>query len=93
MAAANASIPVAAQRGGAATLDGVQYLPLCPRQPGPTAFDEALALRANDIGHLKGRPDHFLCFFRECWTVSGLDTFIVSSGLATACRCRRERCR
>jgi hypothetical protein len=65
MAAANASIPVAAQSGGAATLDGVQDLSLCPRQPGPTAFDEALALGANDIGHLEGRPDHFLCFFRE----------------------------
>ena len=65
MAAANASIPVAAERGGAATLDGVQYLDLCPRQPGLTAFDEAFALRANDIGHLEGGPGHFLCFLRE----------------------------
>jgi hypothetical protein len=77
----------------AATRDGVQHLPLCPRQPGPTAFDEALALGANDIGHLEGGPHHFLCLFREWWTISGPDTFRVSSGLATACRCRRERCK
>ncbi len=65
MAAANASVPVTAQSGGAATLDGVQHLPLCPGQPGPTAFDEALTLGANDIGHLEGGPNHFLCRFRE----------------------------
>jgi hypothetical protein len=61
MAAAKAAIPMAAQGGGAATLDGVQNLPLGPGQPGPTSFDEALTLGANDIGHLKGGPDHFLC--------------------------------
>ncbi len=58
IAAANASIAVAAQRGGAATLDGAQDLPLGPRQPGPTAFEQAFALGANDIGHLEGRPIH-----------------------------------
>jgi len=93
MAAANAAVPVTVQSGGAATLDGVQHFLLGPGQPGATAFDEALALGANDIGHLEGGPHHFLCLFRDWWTVSGLDTFIVSRGLATACRCRRERCK
>jgi hypothetical protein len=65
MAAANASVPVATQRSGAATLDGMQDFNLCPRQPGPAAFDEALALRANNIGHLQSGPNHFLCFLRE----------------------------
>ena len=59
MAAANASVPVTAQSGGAATLDGVQHFLLGPGQPGATAFDEALALGANDIGHLEGGPISF----------------------------------
>jgi hypothetical protein len=66
MAAAKAAITMAAQGGGAATRDRVQHLPLRPGQPGPSPCDEALTLGANDIGHLKGGPDHcFLCSLRE----------------------------
>ena len=65
MAIANTAIPVGAQSGGAATLDGMQHLPLGPGEPGPAALDEALALCAKDIGHLEGGPNHFLCSLRE----------------------------
>jgi hypothetical protein len=77
----------------AAMLDGAQHFQLLPGQSGPVALDEVLAVLSNDIGHLEGGPIHFLCFLRDRRTVSGLETFIVSSGLGTACRCRRERCR
>jgi hypothetical protein len=65
MTTANAAIPMAAQSGGAATLDGMQHLPLRPGQPGPAPFDEAFALGAKDIGHLEGGPNHFLSSLRE----------------------------
>ena len=65
MPAANAAITMAAQGGGATTRDGVQNLPLGPSHPGPGPCDEALTLGANDIGHLEGGPDHFLCSLRE----------------------------
>jgi hypothetical protein len=67
MTTAKAAIPVAAQSGGAATLDGIEHLPLGPSQPGPAPFDEAFALGANDIGHLEGGPNHFFLCRRREW--------------------------
>jgi hypothetical protein len=65
MTTANAAIPMAAQSSGAATRDGIEHFSLGPSQPGSAPFDEAFALDANDIGHLKGGPNHFLCSLRE----------------------------
>ena len=70
----------------AAMLDGAKDFQLLPGQPRLVALDEVLAVLSNDIGHLKGGPSHFFCFLRDRRTVSGLETFIVSSGLGTACR-------
>ena len=55
--------------------------------------DEAVAVLSDDVGHLEGWPVHGFCSFRERWMLSGLDTVIVSSGLATAVRCLCERWR
>src|ERR1035438_9375685 len=64
-----------------------------PRQPGSVLGDEAVAVLSDDVGHLEGWPVHGFCFFRERLMPSGLDTLIVSSGLATAVRCFWERWR
>src|SRR3954451_8412362 len=93
MAAPRATVQMAAERCRAAMLDSAQHLQLLPCQPGTVALDEVLTVLSNDIGHLEGGPIHFLCFLRDRRTVSGLETLMVSSGLGTACKCRRERCR
>ena len=93
MAASRTTIPMAAQRGRAATLDGVEHTQVQPRQPGPVLLDEAPLVLSDDIGHLERWPVHRLCNFRESFTLSGLETLIVSKGLATAVKCFRERCR
>jgi len=75
------AIQVATERRRAAVLDGDQHAELQPRQPGPVLCDEAVAMRADDIGHLEKWPCHFLCSFRERRIESGLKTSMVSSGL------------
>src|SRR5258708_26551153 len=81
IAALATAIQVATERCRAAVLDGDQHADLQPRQPEPVLFDEAVAMRADDIGHLKQWPCHFLSSFRERRIESGLDTSMVSSGL------------
>ena len=88
MATAITTVPVSAQGSGAAALDGAQYFQMRPPQPGSVVLDEALALRADDVGHLEGGPAHFLCSFRERFTWSGLDNSTLSSGVPAACRWR-----
>jgi hypothetical protein len=56
---------MATERRGAATLDSAQHFQLLPRQPGPVALDEVLAVWSDDIGHLEGGPSHFFCNFRD----------------------------
>src|SRR5216683_1176367 len=91
--ASGTAIEMAAQRGRAAVLDGVEHPPVVPRQPGTVLLDEAARVLSNDIGHLEGWPVHRFCNFRESLMLSGLETSIVSRGLATAVKCFRERCR
>jgi len=50
------------------------------------------ALQAGDELAAK-HSAHRFCNFRESLMLSGLETSIVSSGLATAVKCFRERCR
>jgi hypothetical protein len=57
------------------------------------SHDEAPLVLSDDIGHLERWPVHRWCNFRESFTLSGLETLIVSKGLATAVKCFRERCR
>ena len=53
MAALATAIQVAAERCRAAVLDGEQHAEMQPGQPGPVLLDEAVAMRADDIGHLE----------------------------------------
>lgn len=93
MTASGTAIEMAAERGGAAVLDGVEHAPVVPRKPGTVLLDEAVRVLSNDIGHLEGWPVHRCCNFRESLTLSGLETPIVSRGFATAVKCFRERCK
>src|SRR5215469_18370268 len=58
----------------------------------PVVIDEAFALSANCIGHLKRWPAHFFSSLRERGTRAALPISSEWSGLVTACRCLRERC-
>ena len=93
MIAAHAAIEMAAQRRGAAAREGAEYAPVLAGQPAPVRLDEAIAVLSDDISHLEGWPSHRFCLRRDRRAMSGLETDIVSSGLVTACRCRRDRCR
>ena len=67
-AALATTIQVATERCRAAVLDGEQDAEVKPRQPGSVLFDKAVAMRANDVGHLEGWRLHFLCSLRERFT-------------------------
>ena len=93
MSARGTAIEMPAQGGGSAVGDGAEHTQVLRRQPGAMGLDEACPVLANDVGHLKGWPGHRLCSRRDRRAVSGARIAIVSNGLTTAWRCRRERCR
>ena len=93
MVTARTPIEMATQCRRATARDGAEYAVVLRGQPGPVRLDEAIAVLSNDVGHLKGWPRHRFCSRRDRRAVSGPETGIVSNGFATACRCRRERCR
>jgi hypothetical protein len=53
-----AGIEVASERGGAAVLQGTEGLALLEIEAGSIPVEEALALHAEDVSHLHGRPSH-----------------------------------
>ena len=87
------AIAVPAERRGAALRDRPQDAPMLPADPGAMLFHEAIAMSADDVGHLEGWPRHRWRSRRVRRTVSDAETGIASSGLATACRCRCDKCR
>ena len=89
--ASRASVQMAAESLRAAVPDRPQHFQLRPCQMAFVPVDEAVASRANDVGHLERWPVHFLTRFRERFTWSGLERSTDSSGLLTDCRWRRER--
>ena len=93
MLTTHAAIEMAAQRRGAAAHEGAEHATVLAREPGPVCLDETIAVLSDDVGHLKGWPGHRVWSRRERRAVSGAETGIVSSGLVTACRCRRDKCR
>jgi hypothetical protein len=93
MAATRALIAMAAQCSGATVCDRPQHFAVQCVDPTPVVLDESIALSANDIGRLKRWPAHFFSSLRERCTRSRLEISNVSSGLGTACRCLRDRCR
>ena len=54
MTASGTAIQMAAQRGRATVLDGVEHTQVVPRKPGTVLLDEAVLVLADDIGHLEG---------------------------------------
>ena len=87
------AIAVPAERRRAALRDGPEDASMRPGHPGPVRLQDAIAMSAHDVGHLEGWPRHRLCNRRVRRTVSVPETGIASSGFATACRCRCDRCR
>jgi len=64
-----------------------------PMEPAEVAVDEAIALGANDIGHLEEGSSHFFLSLREGWISSTGGSCRLSRGLGTACKCLWDRCR
>ena len=93
MSAAQTLIAMTAERRRAATDDSVHHLAVLRGQMRSMPFREAAARSANDVGHLEGGPAHRFARLLECFTSLGVETSMASSGLATACRWRRDRCR
>src|ERR1017187_7300237 len=93
MPALGALVAMAAESGGAATRNGVQHFDMRPVQPASASFHEAGTAGANHVSHLNGWLVHFLARFTLPCTVAEEETGISSSGLATALRCLRDRCR
>src|SRR5215467_13369513 len=80
-----AVIAMAAERCGAAALDGAHDLQMKPCDVRPAAIEEVIAGCAEDVGHLEGGPVHL---------VSGSAVAVearVSKGLATVLRCRVDK--
>ena len=93
MSAAGASVAMTAERRRSATDDGVHHLAVLRGEMRSMLLDEAAAGYAEDVGHLKGGPAHRFARLLESLASAEVETVSDSSGLATACRCRRDRCR
>ena len=93
MAALAAAVQMTAERSSAAMLDGEKHTDMQPGQPGPALLYQAIAMRADDIGHLERWPCHLLWSLRERFTWSRPDSSALSSGVPAARRWRSERCR
>ena len=93
MSAAGASIAMAAKRSCAATDDGVHHLAVLGGEMRSMPFQKAVARGTQNVGQLKGGPAHPFTRLLECFTSPDVDTARASRGLATACKCRRDRCR
>ena len=93
MSAAGASIAMATERSRAATDDGVHHLAVLEGEMRSMPVEEAAAGSTQNVGHLKGGPAHPFTRLLECFASLVVETVSDSSGLATACRRRRDRCR
>lgn len=91
MAALATAIQMSAEHSRTAVLDGEEDTKVEPRQPGPVPFDEAVAVRANDLRHLERWLVHFLCSLRDRFTWSGLESSMLSRGVPAALMWRSER--
>ena len=93
MAAVDALIKMTAQCRGAAPEDGIEHLAVQPCKMRLVLLPESVAHCADDVGHLEGGPAHRFIFLLDRFSSLGLDTSIASSGLGSACRWRRDKCR
>ena len=86
IATARALIAMPTECRRAAASDGAQYFPMGPVEPAEVVLNEAIALGANDIGHLEEGPSHFFLSLRDRLTPSRSETSRASSGLGIARR-------
>src|SRR5262249_3986770 len=93
MAALATAVQMTAECGSAAMFDGEKHTDMQPGQPGPALLHQAVAMRADDIGHLERWACHLLWSLRDRFTWSRFDSSALSSGVPAARRCRSERCR
>ena len=63
MTAARTRVEMATQSCCAAVLDGAEHFQLLKAEARPVSVEKAVALCANEIGHLQGGPAHF-CLLR-----------------------------
>ena len=87
------AIAVPAERRRAALNERADYAPVVTGEPRPMRLAKRIAVSAHDVGHLEGWPRHRLWSRRVRRTVSIPETGMASSGFATACRCRWDKCR
>ena len=87
-------IDMTAQRSRATALNGPKSFELLKTKARAIPLQKAIALCTQNVGHLQGGPSHS-CFFRLKLrlTLSVPARVRPSSGLLTACKCRRDRCR
>jgi len=52
-------VAMSTQCRGTAACDGLEHFAMAPVNPAATVLDKAIALRANDVGHLEWWPVHF----------------------------------
>src|SRR5262245_30979772 len=89
LTALGAAITVAAERSGAAALDGAHDLMLRPGDAGTAALEEPVGEGAKDISHLESRPVHEAAgSFPVCPARSN-----ICSGLGADFNFRVDRCR
>ena len=82
-----------AERRCAATDDGVHHLAVLRGEMRSMLLDEAAAGYTEDVGHLEGGPVHRFARLLESVAWAEVETVSDSTGLGTASRCRRDRCR
>jgi hypothetical protein len=93
MAAAHTLITMTAQRRSSTADDGIEHLAMLPCKMRSVVLPKSVPCCMDDVGHLKGGPVHRFFFSLERFTPLGPETSMVSSGLGTACRWRRDKCR
>jgi hypothetical protein len=85
---------MAAQGCSATALNGPKGFELLKVEARSIPVQEAIAVRAQDVGHLEGGPSHSLFLRLKLQLMfSVLESARLSSGLITACKCRCDRCR
>ena len=92
MAASGTGIEMAAQGRRAAAGEGPQDSQLLKAQP-RDSVEEAVTLRAKDVGHLHGGPVHSGLKPSATGGVRCTGNLNASSGFGAACRCFCETCR
>ncbi len=85
------AIHMAAQGRSTAVLDGTQHPKMLPSQPATILLNELLTNGTENVSHLDRWPVHLFCRFLERLTSSDWERLSASSGLATACKCRRDK--